>query len=258
MKKCFLLPALFLYTTAFTQNVGIGTLTPTSKLQVDGSGNQLLTRSGVDQPGISHSVPLGLSPTISFNMTFQNAFRLLSPGYGANIQYSPSSGILYFSTTQTKGNPGDLMFFNSNSVAIDSNGYLGIGTTAPKTKLHVNSNMVIGPSNRLPATGYMLSVAGKIICEELKVQLNAAWPDYVFEQHYNLPSLTLLEKQVMEQKHLPGIPSATDIQAQQGFEMGDMQKKLLEKVEELYRYIFEINKENQQLRQEIELIKKEK
>jgi hypothetical protein len=208
--------------------------------------------------GLSFSTPLNLSPTIGFNFANVNGgSRFLAAGYGAVIQYNPSSGILFFTTSQTKGNPGDLSFFNSNSVAIDSNGYLGIGTTAPKTKLHVNSSMVIGPASRLPATGYLLSVAGKVICEELKVQLNASWPDYVFDSHYILPGLNLLEQKVMMEKHLPGIPSALEIKSDEGIDIGDMQKRLLEKVEELYRYIFEMNKRNNMLEQKIHSLEEE-
>ena len=244
---------LFASTFVMAQNVGIGTTTPgLGKLEIVASGTQLITRAGDNLTGISHSIPLGLSPTIAFNFSNVNGgFRFLGPGYGAIMQYSPSNGILYFSTSQTKGNPGDLSFFNSNSIAIDSNGYLGIGTTAPKTKLHVNSTMVIGPASRLPATGYMLSVAGKIICEELKVQLNASWPDYVFDPHYMMPGLNALEQRVMMEKHLPGIPSALQIKAEGGIDIGDMQKRLLEKVEELYRYIFEMNKRNNLLERKI-------
>ena len=42
----------------------------------------------------------------------------------------------------------------------------------------------------------------------------------------------------MEEKHLPNIPSANDVESAKGFEVGEMQNKLLEKVEELYRYVF--------------------
>jgi hypothetical protein len=252
--KFFTMTLLLLGNTyLMAQNVGIGTTTPIlSKLEIVASGSQLMTRAGDNLTGLSFSTPLNLSPTIGFNFANVNGGnRYLAAGYGAIIQYSPSSGILYFSTSQTKGNPGDLALFNSNSVAIDSNGFMGIGTTAPKSKLHVNSSMVIGPTSRLPATGYLLSVAGKVICEELKVQLNASWPDYVFDTNYNLPGLNTLEQSVMTEKHLPGIPSAIQIKAEEGIDIGDMQKRLLEKVEELYRYIFEMNNRNNMLEQKI-------
>ncbi len=74
----------------------------------------------------------------------------------------------------------------------------------------------------MPATGYKVSIDGKVICEELKVQTSGSWPDYVFEKKYDLPSLENLEAKVMAQKHLPGIPSAAEVSAQKGIEVGDM------------------------------------
>ena len=83
------------------------------------------------------------------------------------------------------------------------------------------------------------------------MQLSTAWPDYVFEDNYTLPSLEDLEKQVMEEKHLPNIPSANDVESAKGFEVGEMQNKLLEKVEELYRYVFQLNNENKVIKAEV-------
>ncbi len=245
-------------TIASDGKVGIGNSSPAlSQLEIISPANisQLISRNGTGQSGISLSVPLGFSPTIGFNLYYTNAFRYMEAGYGAVIQYSPSSGTLFFNTSQNQGVQDGTAFFNSNSVAIDSNGYMGIGTSAPKAKLHVNSSMVIGSSTTLPATGYLLSVNGKIISEEVKVQLDTDWPDYVFENQYLLLPLQELENKVMKDKHLPGIPSAADVSNNKGIELGDMQKRLLEKVEELYRYMFELNKENIQLKKEIGLLK---
>lgn len=52
-------------------------------------------------------------------------------------------------------------------------------------------NVMIGAS--VPATGYLFTVDGKIMCEELKVQMSESWPDYVFADEYKLPSLYELE-----------------------------------------------------------------
>jgi hypothetical protein len=249
---------LFLCTSVFSQNVGIGTLTPNKgMLQIVSAQNvsQFSASAGDNLPGISISSPLALSATLSFNLNYGNAFRFLSTGYGGNFSFSPTSGILSYTTTQTKGNVGDAAFFNNTNFYLDSNGYVGIGTSVPKARFHA-LNAVIGVSAITPATGYILSVGGKIICEEVKVQLNAAWPDYVFEPNYHLPPLEELEANVMLNKHLPGIPSAAEINNQQGYEMGDMQKKMLEKMEELYRYVFEVNRENKLLKEKIAALEK--
>ena len=231
--------------------VGINNTNPTrGQLEINSANNtsQFVTSTGT--AGVSFSVPLSLSPTIAFNMYYANAFRYMTTGYGASIQYSPSSGTLFFNTSQTSGAPDAVAFMNGSSVIIDSNGYMGIGTTVPKAKLHVNSSMVIGASTTLPATGYLLSVNGKIISEEVRVQLDADWPDYVFENTYRLKPLSEVERFIANHKHLPDIPSAKEV-AKDGILLGDMQKKMMEKMEELTLYVIQLDKENQQLRREI-------
>ena len=121
--------------------------------------------------------------------------------------------------------------------------------------MHIGGNVLIGTSTSELATGYKLSVDGKVICEELKVQTSGSWHDYVFEDGYNLPSLETVEAKVMSEKHLPGIPSAADVKAQQGIELGDMQKRMLEKMEEMYRYMFQMNNENKALKAEVSALK---
>jgi hypothetical protein len=91
------------------------------------------------------------------------------------------------------------------------------------------------------ATGYKLSVTGKIICEELKVLLTANWPDYVFESEYPLMPLKQLENYISENKHLPGVPSATEMEEKGGMEVGEMQTLLVKKLEEANLYILQLN-----------------
>lgn len=91
------------------------------------------------------------------------------------------------------------------------------------------------------ATGYKLSVAGKIICEELKVQLIGSWPDYVFKNDYPLRSLEDLESFIQKNNHLPGVLPASEIDGN-GIQVGDMQKRSMEKIEELTLYILQQNK----------------
>ena len=259
MKKQLLLYFLSLLSVnSFAQNIGINTTTPTkAKLQIVGVSNLSLLNvtTGDNQTGISISSPSGIASALNFNLYWGNVYRPLADGYGSNFVFNQSTGLLSYSTTQTSYTAGSLALFNSANFYLDSNGYLGLGTSIPKTRLHALS-AVIGPSSITPAVGYALSVGGKVICEELKVQINSAWPDYVFEDSYNLPTLSQLEQKVMEQKHLPGILSSSEVKAQQGIELGDMQKRMLEKMEELYRYTFQLNKENIALKLRIENLEK--
>ena len=64
---------------------------------------------------------------------------------------------------------------------------------------------------------------------------------------YKLPSLYELEKQIKLNKHLPGIPSAKEVEAN-GFEVGEMQANMMEKIEELTLYIIQLQKQIDQLK----------
>jgi hypothetical protein len=90
------------------------------------------------------------------------------------------------------------------------NGNVGIGTTNPTHKLAVN---------------------GTIKAKEVIVE-TTGWSDYVFADDYALAPLSEVETHIKTNKHLPGIPSAAQI-SEQGISVGDMQAKLLAKIEEL-------------------------
>ncbi|WP_208112288.1 hypothetical protein [Pedobacter metabolipauper] len=99
-------------------------------------------------------------------------------------------------------------------------GNVGIGTVTPLEKLSVN---------------------GKIRAHEIKVE-TANWPDYVFEKEYKITPLTELENYINDHKHLPEIPSAHEAELN-GVDLGDMNKLLLKKVEELTLHLIEKDKD---------------
>jgi hypothetical protein len=116
-----------------------------------------------------------------------------------------------------------------------------------KLVLSRGGDMAIGTS--VPASGYRLSVDGKIIAEELRIQVNSAWPDYVFQKDYELMPLEVLDQSIKENGHLPGIPKAEVIE-EEGFDTGEMQRVMMEKIEELTLYIIELNKKIRALESE--------
>ena len=112
-------------------------------------------------------------------------------------------------------------------------GNVGIGTTTPDFKLTVN---------------------GKIKAEEIQVVVDVP-ADYVFEEDYSLMPLEEVEKFVTKNKHLPGMPDAQSLIAN-GWQVGEMNNKLLEKVEELTLYLIEMNKELDQVKKENKELKR--
>lgn len=135
-------------------------------------------------------------------------------------------------------------------------------TSGNGTWLFENGNVAIGTST-VPS-GYKVAVAGNMIVEKIKVkkQVGGAWPDYVFSPSYKLPSLDEVELFTKKHSHLPEIPSAKEIE-KEGQDLGEMNRLLLKKVEELTLYLIEERKTNidqgaqlKQLQEEINQLKK--
>ena len=114
------------------------------------------------------------------------------------------------------------------------------GVTAVTIK-SVTGNVGIGTTNPTQK----LSVAGTIRAKEVIV--DTGWSDYVFDDSYRLVPLSEVESHIKANKHLPGIPSAAEV-AEHGVSMGDMQSRLLAKVEELTLHLIELKKENDSLK----------
>ncbi len=100
---------------------------------------------------------------------------------------------------------------------------------------------------------YTLAVNGKTITEEVQVMLSEQWPDYVFAEDYNLMPLTDLEAEIETLGHLPGVPSAEEVE-ENGHALGKMDAILLEKVEELTLHLIDMNKEMTKLRERNEAL----
>ena len=98
------------------------------------------------------------------------------------------------------------------------------------------------------ADEFLLSVNGNVRAKRVKVY--TTWADYVFEKDYKLLKLNEVEAFINKHGHLPEIPSAVEVE-KNGIDIGEMNKKLLSKIEELTLYVIQLNKE-------IELLKSEK
>ncbi|MBC3844831.1 hypothetical protein H8K90_00430 [Winogradskyella echinorum] len=99
------------------------------------------------------------------------------------------------------------------------------------------------------ADTYKLSVEGKVRAHGVKVYTD--WADYVFEESYKLPTLEEVEKYIKENGHLKDIPSAEEVE-ESGIDLGEMNKLLLQKIEELTLYTIELKKEIEVLKSKID------
>ena len=92
----------------------------------------------------------------------------------------------------------------TNSLTVTPAGNVGMGTTAPQSKLAVN---------------------GTITTKEVVVT-NTGWSDYVFKPNYHLTQLNEVAAYIKKHHHLPEIPSEAEVQ-EKGFKLGEIQVKLL-------------------------------
>jgi trimeric autotransporter adhesin len=213
--------------------VGIGTSTPGGKLHVNGS-----TYIGNDDGTAPYRVSIGGSAgdygSVGFGYKYTNAggHTFVSTDWASQLVFE--AGGFNFKGSTTTGNTGGAVTF-TNFMKITETGNVGIGTT-----LATNPN------------GYKLAVNGKIGAKDVQVETSSTtWPDYVFAQDYRLPSLAEVEKFIQENNHLENVPSGTEIE-KNGHSLGEMDKILLKKVEELTLYVIQQQKEIEALKKKIE------
>ncbi len=127
----------------------------------------------------------------------------------------------------------DFTSINSNLVTVDWQA----------RDLFADRNVGIGTMN---TQGYRLAVAGSMVAEEIVVKLQTNWPDFVFEKDYKLPSLDEIEIYIRSTGHLMDVPSANEVK-ENGIKLGEMDAKLLQKIEELTLYAIEQKREIEKL-----------
>lgn len=212
-----------------TVNVGIGTNAPTERLHV--VGNQLLDGNLTFATG-AESIQFANPGATPAPMMYMFASGTINTNRMV-IAHSPSFptwGLQYADNTDQF----DFLGAGSSRMTINlSTGNIGIGVTSPV---------------------YKLEVCGTIRAKEVRVE--TGWCDYVFEKDYKLRSIEELEKYVNEHKHLPGIAPAAEVE-KEGLKVAEMNKAMMEKIEELSLYVIQLNKENKKLQAEIEALKQQ-
>lgn len=155
--------------------------------------------------------------------------------------FTIGSGDAWFNTGPLVNNTENSLIigFNSTSPTLSVAGATGNNTIG-----HVGIG--IGPDDPL-IYSHMLSVKGDIIAERVQVKLYSNWPDYVFAKEYKLPTIYELDQFITQNSHLPEIPNCEQIK-NEGYDLADMDAKLLKKIEELTLYVIDLKKENDNLK----------
>ena len=151
----------------------------------------------------------------------------------------------YVGTTQFLGSTNNqpLVFktFNEQQMIIDTNGKVGIGTNPP-----------LGAIDQ-----YRLYVEDGIVTRDVLVKVGT-WPDYVFDPRYELMPFDELRTFLATNNHLPGIPSAADVEEKNGVEVGDLQAKMLKVIEEQALYILELEERFSGMEQRMKVLEASK
>jgi hypothetical protein len=221
-------------TAAGQGKIGIGTSAPgvgtgvDTKLHIYGSGTNASGRTEVrvENSSATAAARIGVLNSSGGGIGIES-FGTDYVGALAGMQAVHATGSLIFigSNLGPSGGTGTISFrpggydTSSETVRFTPNGLVGIGTTTPTEKLSVNGN---------------------IRAKEIKVETQN-WPDYVFSSSYKSRSLAELEQFIKLNSHLPEIPSADEVQSE-GIAVGEMNAKLLKKIEELTLYLIEMDK----------------
>ncbi len=203
-----------------TQNVGIGTTSVDAKLKINTTSN-----------GRMLSI-IGNNNDLDFFMGHTNN------SYGFYWRYKGSQS----------GINNNMELWANNQTSADKRVYF----INQSGNIYFNQNMGINTST----TGsHRLAVGGSIGAREVIVE-GSGWSDFVFEESYQLPSLNEVESYIEENGHLKDVPSAETIE-KEGIPLGEMDSKLLQKIEELTLYVIELNKRGEAQQEELNALKKE-
>jgi len=242
--------------------VGIGTTNPTSILSINSTDPIVqLKNAGIDKGFIqlvNNDIKIGTNidndngkfivrtngvDRFSIDNTGTGTFGTTNSG-GTLIMNGTTSGLILQSGNALEG------------VVRASNGAFEIYRPLPGTvsvrsagggmNFYTGGQMSMGASGTV-ATGYKVSVDGKLIANEFTALATANWPDYVFEKSYKLRPISEVKNFIEQNKHLPNIPPASEVE-KNGVQLGDMTKRLMEKVEELTLYIIQLQEQVDELK----------
>ena len=212
--------------------VGINTATPTTSLEVNGEAKATtLTSTQVSCSTAAGSDRGTILKTGTVNRWYVGADNSAETG-------TANAGSDFF--VRRYGDTGTLL--DAPLSIKRTSGVVDVGAAAAgHLRVLASGQVVIGGASAFQVyTGAVLSVNGTAAAKEVIVS-PTGWSDYVFDQGYQLMPLSEVEKRVVDEHHLPGVPSAAEV-ARDGVAVGDMQSLHLKKIEELTLYAIAADK----------------
>lgn len=245
-------------------SVGIGTITPAtnSKLDVfggisvagqralDSDENRILIGDLASGDGLR---------TLSLWSGDQERLFISSSGDIAIGSNQPTSKLDVRGTISAIQNQGNQVSIQTSTNRWDldvdesfANNFRLRNITNGTVPFMVTTSGIVGIGTVNPDPNHKLSVNGSIRSKEVRVEAN--WPDFVFYDNYKLRTLEEVEQHIKEKGHLPEIPSEAEV-TENGINVGEMNAKLLQKIEELTLYMIDMNKQVRQLKSENQELK---
>jgi hypothetical protein len=206
-------------------------------------GRTIFRNNGIDRMVVNYDGKVGIGTLFPYQTLTLNA---TSPSLGLSIGES-----LYGSVSVENASKDFIIeksSLGSGKIVINANGGSG-------WSIHMTENGYFHYGSGLTPGGYPFSSQGKVLAPEFVALAVNNWPDYVFDKKYQLMPLAEVKKYIEQHSHLPNIPPAAQLE-KEGVPLGDISKKLMEKVEELTLYILQQQEQIDELKKLVLLQKK--
>ncbi|MEN0045794.1 MAG: hypothetical protein AAF806_01910 [Bacteroidota bacterium] len=270
----------------FSQNVGVNTTNPLSRLSVNGDGNSLYgayitsTSQGNGSTGLRVEMPANTGfadQNVGVTSVIEAGLGYTTGVYGIATTATPSSDGRSYGVRGHAGN-ADVNFglygkltgqnrgaalFAADHIKHPNYSEVISGNWAAYMvgDAHISDRLSIGTTNMPtnvgghPLPNYKLYVCGGILANELLIP-NVTWCDYVFEDDYELTALEDVKTHIEDKGYLHKTPSAETVESG-GLKVADMTINQQEKIEEIFLHLIEMNEELKSLKAENEALKAE-
>jgi len=278
-----------------TGNVGIGTMDPVQKLDIngdfalnyrifvrrreagiptgelhdmftfDGNNDVIINRSVFQQvDGFVSGVVFGIGQAKRYELRGHQNQVIMRVWEGSQrMDYDGEIRVgkdRAFAATRTDGSPQELFVLDGmNNIILNRSALLGGGESS--LVMGVGAGRIFDVRNSQNQAMLRITEADSKMTMDGKIVAKEievklnVWPDFVFADDYNLKSIHEVESFIRENRHLPNVPSEAEV-LENGVELGKMTSILLQKVEELTLYVIELNKQNEELKVRISELEK--